>query len=229
MVVQSRILAVIPARGGSKGVLRKNIRPLNGWPLIKYTIDAALASASLSRVVVSTDDEEIALVSEEFGSEILMRPDEFSTDEAPGIAPVLHAIEVLRGFDYVVLLQPTSPLRSAADIDAAIALCIKLDAPACVSVCAAEKSPYWMYWLNNGHMKPVLIANPEKNYRRQDLATAYALNGAVYVAKTGWLLEQRSFLSDETVAYEMPAERSVDIDTSLDLLFCEFLMGRQCL
>ncbi|MDE3740186.1 acylneuraminate cytidylyltransferase family protein [Pseudomonas resinovorans] len=229
MFARNRVLAVIPARGGSKGIPRKNIHPLNGWPLIKYTIDAALAAASLSRVVVSTDDQEIASISEKLGSEVLIRPEEFSTDEAPGVAPVLHAIEVLKGFDYVVLLQPTSPLRSAWDIDAAIESCINLDAPACVSVCKAEKSPYWMYWVNNCRMEPVLISDPENNYRRQDLAVAYALNGAIYVAKTDWLLKRKSFLSDETVAYEMPVQRSIDIDTGLDLLFCEFLMGKSAI
>ena len=223
----SSILGVVPARGGSKGVPRKNICLVRGKPLIVYTLEAASLARCLTRLVVSTEDEEIAQVARLLGVEVLPRPYALAADDTPAIAPVLHAIDAFPEFDYVVLLQPTSPLRSADDIDMAIDTCLRLKAPACVSVCEARCSPHWMYWINDdGQMRPVLEQNAETYARRQDLSPAYALNGAVYVARTDWLRETRNFLTPETVPFVMDQDRSLDIDTEGDIRMCECLLER---
>ena len=226
MIGEKRVLAIIPARGGSKGVPRKNIRDVAGKPLIAWTIDAAKKSRYVDRVVVSTDDPEIAEVATRYGGEVpFLRPAELARDDTPGIAPVLHAVEaVTPAYEIVVLLQPTSPLRSAADIDSAIRTMVDGGAQACVSVVEPDKSPYWMYSRDcAGRMKPLL----EGEYAcRQEIPAVYALNGAVYVAERRWLVEKRGFMGEETLAYVMPKERSVDIDTELDLFIANQLLTR---
>ena len=141
---------------------------------------------------------------------------------------VLHAIDQLPGYDVVVLLQPTSPLRTAEDIDAACEALDARNAPSCVSVSPVEQSPFWMYVLSaHGRMMP-LIESASRATRRQDLPAVYKLNGAVYVAETGWLRRSRTFVTDETVAHVMPLERSVDIDTTADLeVFKQTLLAEQ--
>jgi CMP-N,N'-diacetyllegionaminic acid synthase len=207
------VLALIPARGGSKGLPGKNIRPAGGRPLIHYTIDAARAARTVDRVVLSSNDDAIIEAARTAGCEVpFKRPPPLATDEATSIDVVLHALDALPRHDLVVLLQPTSPLRSAADIDAACTRLVECDAPSCVSVTLAEHSPYWMYSLVPGHrMKPLLPLPPGS--RRQDLPPAWRLNGAVYVARTDWLRRTRAFVGTDSVALEMPAERSLDIDT----------------
>lgn len=229
MVNDRSVLAIIPARGGSKGVPRKNIRPLAGRPLIAWTVAEARESRYIDRLILSSDDEEIIRVGREAGCEApFVRPAELARDDTPGIEPVLHALEMLPGYDYVVLLQPTSPLRTAGDIDRCIELCRRLDAPACVSVTEPDKSPYWMYSLAEGERMVPLLARPEGFNRRQDLPPAYVLNGAVYVAQTDWLRRGRSFLSPETVGCVMAKDHSLDIDTELDFLICELMLdGRR--
>jgi N-acylneuraminate cytidylyltransferase len=228
MIGGETVLAVIPARGGSKGLPRKNIRPLAGKPLLAWTIEAARKSRYLDRVVLSSDDEEIMRIAREWQCEVpFSRPGELATDAAPGIAPVLHAIGELPGFALVVLLQPTSPLRDASDIDACIEACVERNAPACVSVSPAEESPYWMYTLDSGRALHPVIGAGVLPPRRQDLPPAYSLNGAVYVARTGWLKTNREFIGAGTVAHVMPLERSVDIDDARDLEYAEYLIGRK--
>lgn len=226
MIDGRSILAVIPARGGSKGVPRKNVRLLAGKPLIAWTIEAALRSQYIDRVVLSSDDQEIIAVARDLGCEVpFVRPAALSGDDAPGIAPVLHALDEISGYDLMVLLQPTSPLRSTEDIDGAIAFCHQRHAPCCVSVSPPGKSPYWMYTLDEfAHLSPLL--GNDVIMRRQDLPEALALNGAVYVADCRWLKESRSFITAETVAYRMPAERSFDIDEMIDFEICDALLRR---
>ena len=158
---------------------------------------------------------------------LFWRPIELAQDDTPGIDPILHAIENLsEKYDYVVMLQPTSPLRRNDDIDNCIELCIKQKYCACVSVTKPDKTPYWMYSLDeNGRMLP-LIPMEKPIIRRQDLPEVYSLNGAIYVAQTAWLLSNKTFLTHETHAYIMPEERSVDIDSDIDFRFAEFLMKR---
>jgi CMP-N-acetylneuraminic acid synthetase len=219
-----KTLALIPARGGSKGIPRKNIKPMAGKPLIAWTIEAALNAQLVDAVVVSTDDAEIAEISRQWKAQIpFMRPPELAQDDTPGIDPVLHALDKLPGYDAVLLLQPTSPLRTAADIDACIRLAHSKQAPSVVSVCEPEQHPYWMYKMDPELGLASLIDVPAF-YRRQDLPAVYALNGALYYAHADWLRAHRSFEAENTVGYVMPRERSVDIDTLLDWKIAELLI-----
>lgn len=219
-----KTLALIPARGGSKGIPRKNIKIIAGKPLIVWTIEAALRAAHIDAVVVSTDDEEIAAIARQAGAQVpFMRPAELASDAATGMAPVMHALDVLPEFDAVLLLQPTSPLRSTADIDACLALAVARAAPAVVSVSEPDAHPYWTYRIDDTlAMRPMIEAAPVA--RRQDLPTAGALNGALYYARTDWLRDNAGFIGEGTLAYMMPRERSVDIDTPFDWKFAELLL-----
>ena len=225
MIEGKTVLAIIPARGGSKGVPRKNIREVAGKPLIAWTIEEAKKSGYIDRVVISTDDQEIADIAVQWGGEIpFLRPAELARDDSPGIAPVIHILTTSDFFyDLVVLLQPTSPLRTIEDIDGAIAQMVNKNATACVSVVEPDKSPYWMYTMNgDGHLVQLLDGNYA---RRQDIPEVYALNGAVYVAETSWLLRKQTFVTDETIAYIMPKERSIDIDTETDLAISSIILS----
>ena len=205
MIEGKRILAVITARGASKGVPRKNIRVVAGKLLIAWTIESAKRSRYLDRVILSSEDTEIIAVAKKWGCDVpFIRPAALAQDETPGIDPVIDALNSLpEKYDFVVLLQPTSPLRTTEDLDRSIELCLKKNAPACVSVTEPEKSPYWMYTLNaEGRMHP-LLENPDDYRRRQDLPRVYALNGAVFVADCHWLVRTQSFVTPETIAYEM--------------------------
>ncbi|HXO66312.1 MAG TPA: acylneuraminate cytidylyltransferase family protein [Steroidobacteraceae bacterium] len=219
----ARVLGVITARGGSKGVPAKNIRTLAGEPLLFWTIQAARESRRIDRLILSSDDARIIRVARELGCEApFVRPAELARDETPGVLPVLDALERVAGYDVVVLLQPTSPLRSASDIDACVGLVVSSDAPACVSVTAVQEHPLWMYWLQpGGQLQRVLPADPARETRRQDLPPVYRPNGAVYVARVPWLQETRAFLAGGTLGYVMPAERSLDIDTESDFVHAE--------
>ena len=211
-------LALIPARGGSKGLPRKNVLEAGGKPLLAWTIDAARQSRCLDRLVLSSDDIEIIATARQWGCEVpFVRPAELAQDATPGIDAVLHAMQNLPRHDYLVLLQPTSPLRTAADIDGCIETCLRQAAPACVSVTPTPKSPYWMFHLDAGqNLQPVSGGWDKLNQPRQSLQPVYMLNGAVYVAQWDWLLARKSFLAPETVACVMPEERSLDIDTRAD-------------
>ena len=223
MIAGKKVLAVIPARGGSKGVPGKNIRPLAGRPLIAWTIAAAGHAPELDRVIVSSEDPAIIAIAKEWGGDApFIRPTELARDDTPGIAPVLHALDALpEKYDYVVLLQPTSPLRTGADISAALKICVEDNAPACVSVSSPHHAPWWMFSLSDSRRLQPLFPKDALPTRRQDMPEVYALNGAVYVAEVGWLRETRSFLTPETAAYVMPLERSLDIDTELDFRIAE--------
>jgi CMP-N,N'-diacetyllegionaminic acid synthase len=226
MIGGKSVLAVIPARGGSKGIPRKNIINLAGKPLIVWTIEAAQKSQYIDRVILSSDDDEIIAVAKKWGCEVpFRRPARLARDETPGVAPVLHALEELPGYEYVVLLQPTSPLRTAEDIDSCIEQCVSKGANCCVSVTEPEKSPYWMFTIGEGCRLEPVVKTDTIAVRRQDLPLAYALNGAAYVADSKWLLTQRAFLTAETIAYKMPQERSLDIDTAIDLILAEILLN----
>lgn len=225
MIDGKRVLGLISARGGSKGLPRKNITNLAGKPLIAWTIEAAKRSRYLDRLVLSSEDSEIIAVARQWGCEVpFIRPAELARDDTPGVEPVLHALGAVgEEFDYVVLLQPTSPLRAPEDIDGSIELCHSRLAPTCVTVTEPDKSPYWMYTLDGGQRLTPLLSGGTYD-RRQDLPPVYALNGAVYVADCRWLQENRVFVTQATVAHRMPKARSLDIDTELDLRVCELLM-----
>lgn len=218
------VLALVPARGGSKGIPRKNIKLFGGKPLIAWTIEVALRSRSIDAVVVSTEDEEIAEVACRWGAQVpFLRPAELAQDATPGIDPVLHALEQLPAFDAVLLLQPTSPLRTTDDIDQCIELAQELGAPSVVSVSEPEKHPYWMYRLREDQRLQTFIDAPQVSCR-QELPRIYALNGALYFALSGWLQQRRAFITEETAAYVMPRERSLDLDSMIDWKLAELLL-----
>lgn len=218
MIDQKTVLAIIPARGGSKGVPKKNIRMAAGKPLIAWTIEEAKRSKYIDRLILSSDNDEIIQVAREYGCEIpFVRPAELARDDTPGMAPVLHALEVIPRYDYVVLLQPTSPLRVAEDIDGCLESCDRARANACVSVTEAEESPFLMYFIDEAHKMSPVLGSPNKYHRRQDMPPAYRVNGAVYTARTEWLLKSENFIGPGTIAYPMPRQRSLDIDNEWDL------------
>jgi len=229
-------LGVIAARGGSKGLPGKNLRPLAGLPLIVHTIRAAQGSHLLHELLVTTDDPAIADTAREAGAAVpFLRPPELATDAIPIWPAVLHATEQwekLAGHaaDAVVLLQPTSPLRTAADIDACIARFWESDADVCSSVVATHDSPYFnMVEPIPGSSDLVQPCTPvmADRSRRQEAPTVYAINGAIYVVRRVVLQGlQNQFRVGRYVAYEMPKERSVDIDGPSDLEFAEWLLAR---
>lgn len=218
MIGTRTVLALIPARGGSKGLPGKNILPVQGRPLLAWTVDAAHGARCIDRVVLTSDDDTIIAAARALGCEVpFRRPAVLASDTASSFDVVMHALGMLPGHEVVVLLQPTSPLRTAADIEAACELFASSSSPACVSVSIAAQSPYWMFRLGNNQTLVPLIETPAGVTRRQDLPAVYALNGAIYVADTAWLRQSRTFLTPDTVAFVMPAERSIDIDTPADL------------
>ena len=226
MIGGERVLALIPARGGSKGIPRKNVKPLGGVPLIEWTIRAAQDSRYIDSVVVSTDDAEIKSVSKNAGAEVpFTRPAELSTDSATGLSVVRHALDQLPGYDLVVLLQPTSPLRSVDDVDAAIEM-VHSSKCMVVSVVEAAKSPFWMFGLSSDGLLQPLMNEGLSRTNRQELPRAYVLNGAVYAANVNDFVNHESFLSPSTRALIMPAERSIDIDTELDWSLAELMAQR---
>ena len=220
MYRNKKILGIITARGGSKGIIRKNILKIGGKPLIAWTIEQASRSRYLDRLILSSEDSEIINVAKKTGCEVpFVRPEHLAKDETPGIVPVLHAIKTLpEKFDFVVLLQPTSPLRSVEDIDGCIEHCITGNHLSCVSVTEPDKSPFWMYRIGkNGYIRP-LLKSKRLAGSRQKLPKIYVLNGAVYVAECKWLLRHKVFVADKTAVYKMPKDRSLDIDTEFDIL-----------
>lgn len=223
-----KVLGIIPARGGSKGIPGKNIAELAGKPLLGWTIDAARESKYLDRIILSSDDPEIQAVARSFGCDVpFTRPPGLATDESPTIDTVCHAIQMIRGYDYVVLLQPTSPLRNAGDIDECIELCIRSKAGSCVSVTEVSASPHWMFWVDPTLTLRPILGKKSPYLRRQDAPPAYVLNGAVYVSATERLLRERSLICDSPLAYVMPRERSLDIDEPLDLEIVSALLAKE--
>jgi CMP-N,N'-diacetyllegionaminic acid synthase len=223
-----RCVAIIPARGGSKGLPRKNILPLEGKPLIAYTILAARAARSIQRTIVSTESAEIAEVAREYGAEVpFLRPLELAQDDTPTLPVlkhVLNQIEAAEGSkpEIVVVLQPTSPLRKAADVDAAVRLLEQTQADSVISVCAVEHHPALMKRLESDRLVPLLPNSPEYA-RRQDLPPVYRPNGAIYVTRRQVLLDNH-IMGPDTRALLMDAESSVDIDTRLDLKIAGLIM-----
>jgi len=231
MYKRKTILAIIPARGGSKELPRKNIRLLLGKPLIAWTIEQTLVSKYLDRVVVSTDDEEIAEVSRRYGAEVpFIRPKELATDDISTVTVIEHSIRELENRedykpDLLILLQPTSPLRAVEDIDNSIEMLVNnTNADALVSITLVSEPPYWMKVINKkGYLKD-FIGGDFKNLKRQSLPEVYILNGALYVIKRTVFIKERTFIPPKTLGFIMPRERSIDIDSEMDLKLAEILM-----
>lgn len=224
-------LGVIPARGGSKSVPRKNIALLHGKPLIAYTIEAARGSRSLTHFVVSSEDPEIIAVAKQYGAPVpFVRPAELATDEAPSLPVVQHAVremESLHGitYDIVVLLQPTTPLRQPGDIDAAIQKLVDTGADSVISVCdVGAYHPARMRQIIDDRLVELPIREPKEMLRRQDLPPVYIRNGAIYAVRREVVMEQNSMSGKVCRPYMMPEDRSVNVDSKLDLLLAEILL-----
>ncbi|MCL9662778.1 acylneuraminate cytidylyltransferase family protein [Paenibacillus hunanensis] len=222
---QKSVLAIIPARGGSKGIPRKNIKQFAGKPLIAWTIEEACKSKYISRLILSSDDDEIIEIAKQYGCEVpFKRPKELADDAAAGMLPVLHALQMIdQEYDYVLLLQPTSPLRTVQDIDNCIEYIFKTNSSFVVSINETTKSPYWMYQLDDQGIMHKLIDLEHTPTSRQQLAKVYALNGALYIGEYKQVKTYQTFLTSETKGFIMPSERSFDIDTPLDFWICEQL------
>jgi CMP-N-acetylneuraminic acid synthetase len=223
-----KAIAIIPARGGSKGIPRKNIRLLAGKPLIAYTIEAALGSKYVGQVFVSTDDQEIADISMEYGADIVERPAELAQDSSPTINSILHVLDLLKSknesIDIVVLLQPTSPLRSTEDIDSSIKKFLENEPESLISVCEVAHSPFWHLKLENGYLKPI-FEEKYLNMRRQDLLPSYMPNGAIFISTPDNLTKYKGFYCHEIIPYLMPIQRSVDIDNEIDFKMAAILLN----
>ena len=225
------ILGIVPARGGSKAITRKNLALLANKPLLAWTVEVALESASLDRLVISTDDPEIADAGKKLGAEIpFLRPAELAADTSTSMDVILHALRWLADNqnyrpDYVLLLQPTSPLRTATDIRESIKLALAKRADSVVSVCETHQHPLWMKGVNHeGRLVDLYPQSPAPT-RRQDLPSVFALNGAIYLALRTFLLSERTFISDCTYAYVMPENRSLDVDTPWDLYLANLILN----
>jgi len=210
-------LAIIPARGGSKRLPRKNILDLNGKPLISYSIEAGLNSKYIDNVIVSSDDDEILSIAKKFKAKTIKRPDVLASDTATSFDAIRHTIDNSDKYDYIILLQPTSPLRTVKHIDEAIELLEEKNADAIVSVCEMDHSPLWSNTLDESLSMNSFLRDEVLNKRSQELETFYRLNGAIYICKTERLLDEKSFfLNDNIFAYKMDRESSVDIDEEID-------------
>ena len=205
------LIGLIPARAGSKGIKRKNIKEICGKPLIAWTIRQAIESQSLDKVIVSTDDDEIANIAVDFGAEVpFLRPKEIALDVTPGIFNVLHLLKEIPETKKVLYLQPTSPLREIEDIINIIELQNKYEVESCISISIAPKHPSWMYKIKNKKIIPII--KEEKVTRRQDLSEVYSINGALYLGSSEFYEREKKFINSGTLGYVMPKERSIDID-----------------
>ncbi|WP_235838566.1 cytidylyltransferase domain-containing protein [Cognaticolwellia aestuarii] len=230
----SRILAIIPARAGSKRLPGKNSKLLCSKPLIQWTIEAAKQSTHLTDILVSTDSEEIACIAQKCGLAVpFMRPEVYAGDKSTAIDVIEHVVSHLRQerkhYDYILWLQPTSPLRTNDDIDGAVEFLMAKNADAVVSVCECDHSPLWSNTLDaEQSMENFLDPFVKNNPRSQALPEYYRLNGAIYIARTERLLEEKSFFLERNIfAYKMAKESSVDIDSALDFKLAELLLAER--
>jgi len=230
MINGKKVLAIIPARSGSKGLPGKNIKLLCGKPLIAWSIDAGLKSRYIDKMVVSTDAEEVRMVALEHGAcAPFLRPKELATDTSTSFDVLTHAIEVLaqdgNRFDIIVLLEPTSPLRDVSDIDEALERMLMKDADSTVSVCAAETvHPVFMFHLGHDLLLAPYQNEGFKVLRRQDLSDVYFLDGTVYASKIESLLLAKTFCQHNTVAHVVPKWKSLEIDDEIDFVMVEAIM-----
>lgn len=218
-----KVLGLVTARGGSKGIPGKNIRPLCGKPLLAYTAETALQAETLSRVILSTDDEKIAQIGQDYGLEVpFLRPPELAEDVTPTLPVISHALSSLQKtgeyYDAVCLLQPTNPLRRAEDIDACVNLLIESNADSVISVLPVpfEYNPHWVFWMNEEQRISLATGAKEPVTRRQDLPPAFHRDGTVYVTRTDWILEKQTLYGERIRGYEINPRFSANLDTEED-------------
>ncbi|MEA4804375.1 acylneuraminate cytidylyltransferase family protein [Acetobacterium wieringae] len=222
-----KILAIIPARSGSKGLKDKNIKVMNGKPLMAYTIEAAVESRIFDKIIVSTDSSAYAKIAEEYGAEVpFLRPDHLSGDEVATDDVIIDLLEKLKEdgdvYEYFIILQPTSPLRTSKDIVNAMALMKKKDANAVISLCETEHSPLYT-GLVSEDLRIDGFIKKDIGYRRQDLPKYHRLNGAIYLSRVDYFLKYQDLYKEKCYAYVMDKSRSIDIDDELDFRMAEFL------
>jgi len=225
-----QILAIIPARGGSKGIHRKNIKPLAGKPLIQYSIEAAQQSSYITDIVVSTDDDEIVSIVRQAGGDVVMRPEKLARDDSLVMDAVRHVIDEKKktGFtcDVFILLEPTAPFRTPEDIDNTVDLLRWQNADSAATFSETDTPPTRI-WRFNNHIPEPFIEGSDPFLPRQAHPKGYILNGMVYVMKTSLLddyPDSNSFLLGKTVGHIIPSERVVDIDTEFDFLIAEQML-----
>jgi CMP-N,N'-diacetyllegionaminic acid synthase len=225
-----KILAIIPARGGSKGIKNKNIIDLNGTPLIHYTLKEVKKVKEITRILVSTESDQIKKVTDEVGNFTpFLRPNKFAEDSSRTIDAVKYVIEKLEQeynevYDYICLLQPTSPLRNAEDIENCISIMLGQKTGSVVSLVKIdEPHPHKMKVISNNTVKP-LLSNTDSSVPRQELPPVYELNGAIYLCETKGLLKDENFFPEPSTPYIMPPERSVNINNFFDLKLAEYLL-----
>lgn len=226
------MLAIIPARSGSKGLPGKNIKSFNGKPLIQYTIEAACNSKYIDNVIVSTDDKEIARISKNAGAQIpFLRPAELAGDDSSAVDVYLHAVDFMMKktktkIDKFIVLLGTAPLRTSEHIDEACQLFFQKKADTLVSMKEAETPLSWYYCKNEeGYVCNADLANSNINMmaNRQKNSTYYVPNGAIYILDYSILKEQRTYYTENTVAYIMESKHSIDIDNQLDFEIAEYI------
>ena len=213
-----KIIAIIPARGGSKGIHKKNIKKLVGKPLISYTLSEVKKPKFISKIIVSTDSKQIEKIAKNLGSETIIRPKKLAQDNSSSLDVVQHVIknlEPLNYFDIVIVLQPTSPLRTVVDIDSAIELFLKSKCDSVIGMTEVTHPPEFMYRIINKKIKP-LIKTKIKSKRRQDMPKTYQINGAIYICNRNLIMKKHTMFGKNIVPYLMPSERSIDIDTMFD-------------
>ena len=225
-----KVLAVIPARGNSKGIPRKNLYPLNGKPLIVYTIEEAIKSKLLTRSIVSTDSEEIAQIAEKYGGEVpFLRPQVLSNDTASSVDVVKHAVEEMEKkegvrYDYITLLQPTTPLRISDDIDRAIQKLMLTKCDTVISmVDVGAFHPERMYRIKNDRLVSIMGEGIAMR-RRQELPPIYIRSGDIYACKRNIIFNRNTMLGNDCRPLVIPSNRAINIDTLEDLLFAEYLL-----
>ena len=231
MIRSERLLAVIPARGGSKRLPRKNILDFSGKPLIAWTIQAALESKYVDKVVVSTDDREISQISHHYGADVpFLRSAELATDEVSTIDVVLDLLQKLEAkgdnYDYIILLQPTSPLRNFSHLNESVEQLVNEGLDAVISVCPVRHHPLWCNTLPNDGSMANFLRKDLHNTRSQDLPKNYMLNGAIYLCNINVIKECKTFFPPcNSSAYIMSEEDSIDIDTDLDFKIAKCLIS----
>ncbi len=220
-------IAIIPARSGSKGLPDKNILDLNGHPLMYYTIKAALKSGCFDTVMVSTDSEKYADIAKSCGAEVpFLRTEELSSDTAGSwdvVREVLTQYKVMgNSFDYVALMQPTSPLRNAEDIKNAFKMLSRDNVHTVVSVTEVEHPVQWCFTMSESNSMKTYAASPYNHMRRQDLEAHYRENGAIYIVNASKILNRDyNYYGDNCYGYVMPRERSIDIDNNMDFIIAD--------
>jgi N-acylneuraminate cytidylyltransferase/CMP-N,N'-diacetyllegionaminic acid synthase len=231
MYKHKSFLAIIPARGGSKGLPGKNIKELCGKPLIAWSIESALNSKYIDEVMVTTDNQNIAEISKQYGANVpFLRPEELASDTATTFDAVKHTIEFYKNelnkeFDYIVLLEPTSPLRESYDIDNAIEILFNSKADSIVGISKTEdQNPAFLVLKDeNGY----ILGYENKNmkvFRRQDIKDVYFFEGTIYISKTDVLLREKTFYRKNTIGYEVPKYKSLEIDDIYDFVMVEAIM-----